>query len=456
MATVINTFFRKHRSSQRSKMAGAGAVALCVAMARERKGRPSRAEVLRRGPWLLLVVVVFCGLLGASECRSTHLEERVRAVHLRTRRAAGELDKGHRRAPRGVSPRDRPRVRASDSRLPEDWREYVRPDIDVVMHRGGVDFARGSKLFNFDNGKNVYGTPFINLEVKTHSSTRVVELETEFFPFLPENDIGGNNRTDETRFGTCALVGNGGTLEGSGFGKTIDSHDAVFRINYAPTIGFEGDVGNKTTFDIVNKAAVFNLRSGVKKWREPKSKVILWEAHSRVIRNKVYLGLLDAIGAEQQTLWLLSPSVVTISRMVWLTLKRDIENDIHRVREQLGKSEPMEVEGISRFVYDKAFSLGPFLPWDSEKFTFHQKPMSGMVSVFMAIQVCNSLDLYGFEAITTNRMKYHYFDDAEGFMHRHSFDLALEVFKRIATVANMRVNSSKPKLLRGMPDADEA
>ena len=41
-------------------------------------------------------------------------------------------------------------------------------------------------------------------------------------------------------------------------------------------------------------------------------------------------------------------------------------------------------------------------------------------------------------------------------MHRHSFDLALEVFKRIATVANMRVNSSKPKLLRGMLDADEA
>ena len=395
-------------------MAGAGAVALFVAMARERKGRPSRAEVLRRGPWLLLVVVVFCGLLGASECRSSHLEERVRAVHLRTRRAAGELDRGHRRASlRGVSPRDRlapkkrPRVRASDPRLPEDWSSYVRPDIDVVMHRGGVDFARGSKLFNFDNGRNVYGTPFINLEVKTHSSTRVVELETEFLPFLPENDIGGNNRTDETRYGTCALVGNGGTLEGSGFGKTIDSHDAVFRINYAPTIGFEGDVGNKTTFDIVNKEAVFNLRSGVKKWREPKSKVILWEAHSRVIRNKVYLGLLDAIGAEQQTLWLLSPSVVTISRMVWLTLKRDIENDIHRVREQLGKSEPMEMEGISRFVYEKAFSLGPLD--EGEKFTFHQKPMSGMVSVFMAIQVCNSLDLYGFEAITTNRMKYHYF-----------------------------------------------
>jgi len=126
-----------------------------------------------------------------------------------------------------------------------------------------------------------------------------------------------------------------------------------------------------------------------------------------VIRNKVYLGLLDAIGAEQQTLWLLSPSVVTISRMVWLTLKRDIENDIHRVREQLGKSEPMEMEGISRFVYEKAFSLGQL--HEGEKFTFHQKPMSGMVSVFMAIQVCNSLDLYGFEAITTNRMKYHYF-----------------------------------------------
>ena len=36
-------------------------------------------------------------------------------------------------------------------------------------------------------------------------------------------------------------------------GAAIDAHDAVFRINGAPTSGFEPHVGNKTTFRLVNR-----------------------------------------------------------------------------------------------------------------------------------------------------------------------------------------------------------
>ena len=36
----------------------------------------------------------------------------------------------------------------------------------------------------------------------------------------------------------------------------IDSHDAVMRINYPPTHGYESDVGSKTTFDMVNRANI--------------------------------------------------------------------------------------------------------------------------------------------------------------------------------------------------------
>lgn len=46
----------------------------------------------------------------------------------------------------------------------------------------------------------------------------------------------------------CAVVGNGGILNGSGQGKAIDSHDYVFRVNGAVIKGFEGDVGSKTSF----------------------------------------------------------------------------------------------------------------------------------------------------------------------------------------------------------------
>ncbi|KAM4663798.1 alpha-N-acetylgalactosaminide alpha-2,6-sialyltransferase 2 [Discoglossus pictus] len=46
----------------------------------------------------------------------------------------------------------------------------------------------------------------------------------------------------------CAVVGNGGILNGSRMGSEIDQHDYVFRINGAITQGFEQDVGTKTSF----------------------------------------------------------------------------------------------------------------------------------------------------------------------------------------------------------------
>ncbi|NWI08360.1 SIA7B sialyltransferase, partial [Crypturellus soui] len=46
----------------------------------------------------------------------------------------------------------------------------------------------------------------------------------------------------------CAVVGNGGILNGSRQGRDIDAHDLVFRLNGAVIKGFEADVGTKTSF----------------------------------------------------------------------------------------------------------------------------------------------------------------------------------------------------------------
>ena len=56
----------------------------------------------------------------------------------------------------------------------------------------------------------------------------------------------------EFKYDTCAVVSNSGRLLKHENGEEIDKAQAVFRINYPPTEGYEKHVGSRTTFDIVN------------------------------------------------------------------------------------------------------------------------------------------------------------------------------------------------------------
>ena len=61
------------------------------------------------------------------------------------------------------------------------------------------------------------------------------------------------------RFATCAVVGSSGNLRDRQFGPSIDAHEAVFRVNAAPVIGYERAVGTRTTWRITNSEKPFFL-----------------------------------------------------------------------------------------------------------------------------------------------------------------------------------------------------
>lgn len=54
------------------------------------------------------------------------------------------------------------------------------------------------------------------------------------------------------RYATCAVVGSGGSLRGARLGAAIDAHEAVVRLNAAPTAGHEERVGTRTTWRVHN------------------------------------------------------------------------------------------------------------------------------------------------------------------------------------------------------------
>jgi len=61
------------------------------------------------------------------------------------------------------------------------------------------------------------------------------------------------------RYASCAVVGSGGALRGARYGAAIDAHEAVIRVNAAPTVGHETAVGARTTWRVHNSEKPFML-----------------------------------------------------------------------------------------------------------------------------------------------------------------------------------------------------
>ncbi|XP_019624487.1 PREDICTED: alpha-N-acetylgalactosaminide alpha-2,6-sialyltransferase 1-like [Branchiostoma belcheri] len=86
-------------------------------------------------------------------------------------------------------------------------------------------------------------------------------LETlKLFP--AEDSIFNFSRSGKPECITCAVVGNGGMLNGSGMGKEIDTHDYIFRVNQAYTRGYEKDVGSRTTHYVFFDRSLQPMKQG--------------------------------------------------------------------------------------------------------------------------------------------------------------------------------------------------
>ncbi|XP_071795098.1 alpha-N-acetylgalactosaminide alpha-2,6-sialyltransferase 2-like isoform X2 [Asterias amurensis] len=112
------------------------------------------------------------------------------------------------------------------------------PEVPILMwdkHYNAKEYARLSKY------QGIYGW---NKSTESEIASALHALNTSSNEWLFDEASAGPN--DGCR--RCAVIGNGGILNGSKKGSEIDAHEYVFRVNVAVTEGHEEDVGTKTSF----------------------------------------------------------------------------------------------------------------------------------------------------------------------------------------------------------------
>ena len=289
----------------------------------------------------------------------------------------------------------------SERRLPRAIELKQETFVDGVTQQGGAD---GDLL-----------------QVKQGERQRL-KLKLDLVGALPLND-------ENYKFKTCAVVGNSGVLLKSKQGREIDEHEKVFRINYAPTAGYEEDVGSRTDFDFVNLQHVKPFIAGRTRLGGsiPESSraalrnttLVLFEIFNPFARYHYYAPLLKRLettrvsGVANEHIALgssaivVSPEIIAHAFKLWEAVKKAVE---------LGSV---------------------FAGFHSKR--FKPKPMSGVFATTFALHSCEKVSLYGFSPYSktssmsdSNAKKYHYFDSITGTTTHHSFDLAYEFYRQLS------------------------
>ena len=209
------------------------------------------------------------------------------------------------------------------------------------------------------------------------------------------------NRTTPRLYDRCAVVSSSDVLLEDRFGTEIDSHDAIFRINFSPVVSLETFVGSST------RVAMTNAPS----WGFGK--------YDRIINSKRFvedvrtqLGLNDPkTPKEEQTIRI----IIQDPLMAIDDWKCCYPNSSHRMRPRLQEVYKRCVKAFNKVPgatcevldYDYANTA-----WRSVCAIHNGQcpmgPSSGLITMIYAHTACRSIRLFGFDLLS-NTYTGHYF-----------------------------------------------
>ena len=190
------------------------------------------------------------------------------------------------------------------------------------------------------------------------------------FPSLPLYvvEADATSYASPVRHASCAVVGSGGSLLGSGCGAEIDSHGLIIRTNLPRVDGYAADVGSNTTLALINYMLMLAVTSD-----EPPANVP--DSHDPDprpldVRDMDVVAMFGVRGAG-----------------VWTVLSEHAERVQHRgARRVLALSHDFS-RLANRWLHQIRIGGQPRAG----------KPSTGIWSVLLGLSLCDRVDVYGYQ-----------------------------------------------------------
>lgn len=217
------------------------------------------------------------------------------------------------------------------------------------------------------------GSNKLDLPYGTRRGERYLDLA---FKRLPKCDLPDEIKNISCK--RCVVVGNGGVLRNSTLGKKIDSYDVIIRMNDGPVLGYEEDVGQKTTFRLCYPESIF-------------SEALHYDPNTTVV-----LMMFKPHDAKWLSELLMNKRVSTYG--FW---RKPAMNLIYRPH-QMRILNPFILRQVSQDILN--------FPTTFPKTEKPKHPTTGIIAITLAFHMCNEVHIAGFKYnLTSLNTTLHYY-----------------------------------------------
>nr|XP_033816096.1 alpha-N-acetylgalactosaminide alpha-2,6-sialyltransferase 6 [Geotrypetes seraphini] len=143
---------------------------------------------------------------------------------------------------------------------------------------------------------------------------------TQHFPNLKKWGVSNGylpvigNKSLNSQCQICAVVTSSSHLLGTRLGLEIDNSECIIRMNDAPTLGYEVDIGSKTTLRVVAHSSVYRVLRKPQEFLTKTATIIFWGPPEKMQRNSKG-SLLGLIQKASSTFPNISAFIISPSKM---------------------------------------------------------------------------------------------------------------------------------------------